>query len=133
MNKENLTESPVDLGDCLLSWLGKTAKSLFYFTFFSFLIWTYYTRKECGKVSHDNVAYHSHISGCHKVMSHDKCGKVVHRLYSSCISSVQNLIGTPLSSPCQLRLGVWLSHLRLSCYTYTIYSWSMLSPTLIYL
>ena len=36
-------------------WLGKIAKSLFYFTFFSFLIWTYYTRKGCRKVSHDNV------------------------------------------------------------------------------
>jgi len=95
------------------------AKLLFYFTFFSFLIWTYYTRKECGKVSHDNVAYHSHMSGCHKVISHndvtrsyhimmsyDKCGKVVHRPYSSCISRVQNQMETLSSSPCQLRLGV---------------------------
>ena len=84
------------------------AKSLFYFTFFffSFLIWTYYTRKEYRKVLHDNVVYHSHMSGCHNVMSHNKCGKVVHRPCSSCISSVQNQIGTLLSSPCQLRLGV---------------------------
>ena len=35
--------------------------------------------------------------------SHDKCEKVVHRPCSSCISSVQKIIGTPLSSPCQLR------------------------------
>ena len=27
-----------------------------------------------------------------------------------------NQIGTLLSFPCQLRLGGWLSHLRLSCY-----------------
>ena len=47
----------------------------------------------------------------------DECGRVVHRPCSSCISSVQNQMGTLSSSPCQLRLGVWLSHLRLSCYT----------------
>ena len=39
---------------------------------------------------YDNVA-------CHRVMSHDECGKVVHRPYSSCISSVQNLMKTLLS------------------------------------
>jgi len=43
--------------------------------------------------------------------SHDKYGKVVHRPYSSCISSIQKIIGTPLSSSCQLRLGVDLSRL----------------------
>jgi len=32
--------------------------------------------------------------------SHDKCGKVVHKPYSSCISSIENLMGTPLSSSC---------------------------------
>jgi len=53
-----------------------------------------------------NVIYHSHMSGCHSVMSHDKYGKVVHRLCSSCISSIQNEIGTLSSSSCQLRLGV---------------------------
>jgi len=42
--------------------------------------------------------------------SHDECRKVVHRPWSSCISSIQNLIGTPLSSFCQLRLKVDLSH-----------------------
>jgi len=41
--------------------------------------------------------------------SHDECGKVVHRPCSSCISSVENLIGTPSSSPYQLRLRVDLS------------------------
>ena len=34
--------------------------------------------------------------------SHDRHGKVVHRPYSSCISSVENLTETPLSSLCQL-------------------------------
>ena len=38
----------------------------------------------------------------HSVTSHDKCGKVVHRLCSSCISSIENLIGTLSSSLCQL-------------------------------
>jgi len=34
------------------------------------------------------------------IISYDECGKVVHRPYSSCISSVQNLIETLLSFPC---------------------------------
>jgi len=34
--------------------------------------------------------------------SHDRHGKVVHRLCSSCISSIENLTGTPSSSPCQM-------------------------------
>jgi len=41
--------------------------------------------------------------------SHDRCGKTVYRPYSSCISSIENITGTPLSSSCQLRLGVGLS------------------------
>jgi len=44
--------------------------------------------------------------GSHHMMrhdgSHDNCEKVVHRPYSSCISSIENLMGTLLSSPCQL-------------------------------
>jgi len=35
----------------------------------------------------------------------------VHSYDSSCIYSVENQIGTLLSSPCQLGLGVNLSHL----------------------
>jgi len=56
-----------------------------------------------------------HVTKCHTVTvshhmmshdrSHDKCGKVVHRPYSSCISSVGNLMGTLLSFSCQLGLG----------------------------
>jgi len=59
-----------------------------------------------GKYHMTNITHHSHMSGYHMVMSHDKCGKVVHRPCSSCISSVQNPIGTLSSSPCQLGLGV---------------------------
>jgi len=48
---------------------------------------------------------HSHITGCHNVTSHnrshDRHGKVVHRPCSSCISSVENLMGTLSSSLCQ--------------------------------
>ena len=38
-------------------------------------------------------------------------GGEVHSHGSSCIYSVENQMGTLLSSPCQLRLGVDLSHL----------------------
>ena len=68
--------------------LAKWLSHYFILLSFYFLIWTYYTRKECRKGSHDNVACHSHISVCTWMMSHDKCGKVVHRPCSSCISSV---------------------------------------------
>jgi len=54
-----------------------------------------------SQVSHT----HSHMTGSYSIMlhngshdgSHDECGKVVHRPCSSCISSVENLTGTPLS------------------------------------
>jgi len=42
--------------------------------------------------------------------SHDEYEKVVHRPCSSYISSIENLIETPLSFSCQLGLGVGLSH-----------------------
>ena len=51
--------------------------------------------------------------------SHGNHGKKVHRPYSSCISSVGNLMGTLSSSSCQLRLGVDLSHHSLRPYTHT--------------
>ena len=50
--------------------------------------------------------------------------RVVHRPCSSCISSIQNLIRTPSSSPCQLRLRVWLSYLKLSHYIFLCYTFS---------
>ena len=68
-----------------------------------------------------------HITKCHRVTglwvtvrwhhmtkSHGNHGKIVHRPCSSCIGSVGNLMRTPLSSSCQLRLGVVLRHLSLS-------------------
>jgi len=64
---------------------------------------------------HKCYTTHSHIIGYYSVTSHDGShdgyGKTVHRPYSSCISSIQNPIGTLLSSPCQLRPGGWLSYL----------------------
>ena len=53
-----------------------------------------------------NIIHHSHMSECYSVTSYDECGRVVHRLCSSCISSIQNPIGTLLSFSCQLGLGV---------------------------
>jgi len=53
----------------------------------------------------------SYEIGSYSVTSHNGCGKTVHRPCSSCISSVENLTETLLSSPCQLRLGVDLSYL----------------------
>jgi len=71
--------------------LAKWLSYYLYFFSFSFLFfWTYYTRKECRNVSH--------VTGSHHIISHNEYGKVVYRLYSSCISSIQNLMETPLSS-----------------------------------
>ena len=85
------------------------AKLLFIFIlfYFSFLFLFGFTTqgRSVGKYHMINVTHHGHMSGYHSVTSHDECGKVVHRPCSSCISSIQNLIGTPLSSSCQLRLG----------------------------
>jgi len=40
----------------------------------------------------------SHVTVTSQIIrSYDDHGKVIHRLYSSCISSIQNLIGTPSS------------------------------------
>jgi len=116
-----------------ISWLGKTAKSLFYFTFFffSFLFFSYLDLLYKKEVQ-ESVTWQCCMSQSHVRMSHDECGKVVHRPCSSCISSVQNQMGTLLSSPCQLGLGVWLSHLRLSCYMkgHLLYQpWSVWAPS----
>ena len=83
-----------------MSWLGKTAKSLFIFLFF------FFTTQEGVWESVTPQVSQSHEK---KYESHMRYGKVVHRPCSSCISSVQKIMETPLSSPCQLGLGVDLS------------------------
>jgi len=95
------------------------AKSLFTLFYFSYLDLLYKERvweSVIWQMSYIIVICQNVTELCYMIELYDKCGKVVHRPCSSYISSVQNLIETPLSSPCQLRLEVWLSHLRLSCY-----------------
>jgi len=68
-----------------VSWLGKMAKSLFTLLYFTFLIWTYYTRKKCRKVLHNKSQVTSHRSDDIIWWSHMmSIEKVVHRLCSSC-------------------------------------------------
>jgi len=67
--------------------LAKTTKSLFIFTLLYFFFWTYYTGRSVGVMSQTS----------HHMTGHDECGKVVHRLCSSCISSIQKITRTPLS------------------------------------
>ena len=63
-----------------------------------------------GNVTSQVSQSHSHITGkvteSHHIMSHDRShdrhGKVVYRLCSSYLSSIKNLMGTLLSSLCQL-------------------------------
>jgi len=55
------------------------AKSLFIFLFFSFLL----------DLLHIRSTAKYHITSA--IQSHEECGKIVHRLYSSCISSVQEI------------------------------------------
>jgi len=62
--------------------------------------YTYYTRECVEKYHMIKVTGHSH-----KRKSHDDHRKVVYRLCSSCISSVQEITGTLLGSLCQLALG----------------------------
>ena len=57
------------------------------------------------QVSHSHGVIWQEVTVSHHMMSHDgshdRHGKVVHRLCSNCISSVENLMGTLLSSLCQ--------------------------------
>ena len=66
-----------------------------------------------SQVSHS----HNHMTGSHSITSHDgshdRHRKVVHRLCSSCISSIENLIETLLSSLCQLLSKEQLALFRL--------------------
>ena len=79
-------------------------RSLFIFLFFSYL--DLLQGKSVEKYYMTNIIHHSYISGCYSIILYDEYRRVVHRPYSSCISSIQNPIGTPSSSSCQLRLGV---------------------------
>ena len=72
-------------------WLGKIAKLLFYF--FSFLDLLH--KKEVWESDMPQVSYVTVTSQI--IRSYDDHGKVIHRLYSSCISSIENLIRTPSS------------------------------------
>jgi len=78
------------------------AKSLFIFLFFSFILDLLH-RRECGKVSHHKCHIVT-ITVSHHMMSHDRShdrhGKEVYRPCSSYISSIENLMGTLLSSLC---------------------------------
>ena len=81
--------------------LDKIAKSLFKFFFFSFyFILDLLHRREYGKVSHSH-SYMIEVMMSHHMMSHNRHGKIVHRPCSSCISSIENLMGTLSSSFCQ--------------------------------
>ena len=98
----------------IVSWLGKTAKVIIYIYFsFSFLLDLLHRKKykkvSCHKCYTVTVTWQK-VTVSHHMMSHNKCGKVVHRPCSSYISSVQKITETLLSFLCQLRLGGWLSH-----------------------
>jgi len=57
--------------------LAKWLSYYLYFFFFSFLL----------DLLHKDEVWESvtcHMSGCHRVTSHDKCKKIINRLYSSC-------------------------------------------------
>jgi len=88
---------------------------LYFFSFsFSFLLsWTYYTEGSVGKCHVTSVTQswsHNRKSQCHITWCHmTGMGKIVHRPYSSCISSVENLTRTLSSSPCQMLIKVQLA------------------------
>ena len=89
--------SSINLGhQChdLAKWLS------YYLYFFSFpflLSWTYYTEGSAGKCHITSVTQSHHMMSHDR--SHDRHGKEVHR---PCSSSVENLMGTLLSSSCQM-------------------------------
>ena len=76
-------------------WCHNLAKQLSYYLYFFSFSWTYNTEGSVGRCHITSVTQSQSHDG-----SYDKHGKVVHRPCSSCISSVENLMGTLLSSPC---------------------------------
>jgi len=73
------------------------AKSLSIFLFFSFLFLFFYLGLTTQKEVRESVMSHDRKSHDE---SHDRCGKIVHRPCSSCISSIENLTRTLSSSLC---------------------------------
>jgi len=54
---------------------------------------------------------------CHMTKSHDECGKIVHRLYSSYISSIQEINEDSIEIPLSTRTWRVIKLSRLSCYS----------------
>jgi len=106
LNKYDIIFVFVDFCHNLAKWLSY----YFILLFFLFLFGLTIQGRSVGKchmiMLHITVTCQDVTRSCHIMMSYDKCGKVVHRPYSSCISRVQNQMETLSSSPCQLRLGV---------------------------
>ena len=96
----------------LAKWLSHY---LYFFSFLFLLSWTYYTEGSVGKCHITSVTVTwQEVTASHYMISHngsyDRYGKVVHRPCSSCISSVENLMGTLLSSLCQMLIkSSWLN------------------------
>jgi len=68
--------------------LAKQLSHYLYFFSFIFLFGFITQGGSIEKYYMTNVTHYGHMSGCHSVMSHNECRKVVHRLCSSCISSI---------------------------------------------
>jgi len=97
-----LLPSNNSLCSCRYHNLAKQLSYYLYFLFFSFILDLLH-RREYRKVSHHKChTSHSHSHMMSHDGSHNKCRKVVHRPCSSCISNIENLTGTLLSSLCQL-------------------------------
>jgi len=57
----------------IVSWLGKTAKLLFIFTFLFLFFWTYYIRRSAGKCHVTSVM----VTASHYMMTHGKIGHMI--------------------------------------------------------
>jgi len=77
------------------------AKWLSHYLFLFLFLFSFYLGLTTQKGVQESVT--SQVSHSHShMMSHNRHGKVVHRSCSSCISSVENLMGTLSSSLCQM-------------------------------
>ena len=110
--------------------LAKQLKSLFTFLFFSGLTIQGWSAKKYHITKYHRVTgLWVTVRWCHTTKSHGNCGKIVHRPWSSCISSIGNLMGTPLSSPCQLRLVLWEPQVGKKT-SHTFWTLSLKSPSI---